>query len=67
MPTTFQRRNAPCTHCGDVVLVSEDRLGKLFGLDMRRKPKIRLQHADPSPDGEAFDGVDAACRRPRVV
>jgi hypothetical protein len=58
---------APCTHCGDTVLVVEAQIGKLFGLNLRRAPKIRLEHADPGPGGDVFDAVDAGCRRPLVA
>lgn len=69
MPTTYHPRTAPCTHCGDVVLVVETQLGKLFGLNLLRfgAPKLRLEHADPGPGGEVFDAVDEGCRRPRVA
>jgi hypothetical protein len=67
VPTTYHRRRTPCTHCGDAVLVAESRTGKLFGLNLRRTPKVRLEHADPGPDGAAFDAVDDGCRRPRVA
>lgn len=67
VPTTFHRRPAPCTHCGDVVLVCESQVGKLFGLTLRRAPKIRFEHADAGPGGETFDPVDDGCRRPRVA
>ncbi|HEX2904047.1 MAG TPA: hypothetical protein VHO01_11385 [Jatrophihabitans sp.] len=63
MATTFHRRAAPCCRCGDVVLIGEVGALKMFGLDLRMKPKIRLQHADPSTDGEIFDPVDEGCRR----
>lgn len=67
MPTTYHRRPAPCTHCGDTVLVVETQIGKLFGLSLVRAPKIRLEHADPGPGGDVFDAVDEGCRRPRVA
>jgi hypothetical protein len=67
MPTTYHRRPAPCTHCGDTVLVVETQVGKLFGLNLRRVPTIRLEHADPGPGGEVFDAVDDGCGRPRVA
>lgn len=67
MPTSYQRRATPCTHCGDTVLVVEQQLGRLFGLTLRRARKPRLEHADPGPDGEVFDAVDAGCRRPPVA
>ena len=67
MPTTYHRRPAPCTHCGDAVLIVETQVGKLFGLNLRRVPKIRLEHAAPGPDGEVFDAVDDGCARPRVA
>ena len=66
VPTTYHRRPAPCTHCGDTVLVVEKQIGKLFGLNLLRAPKIRLEHADPGPGGHVFDAVDDGCRRPRV-
>jgi len=34
VPTTYHRRPAPCTHCGDAVLVVEKQVGKLFGLNL---------------------------------
>jgi hypothetical protein len=49
------------------VLVVEERLGKLFGLNLLKAPKMRLEHADPGPGGEVFDAVDDGCRRPRVT
>lgn len=67
VPTTYHRRPAPCTHCGDVVLVVESQVGKLFGFNLRRAPKIRLEHADAGPGGETSDPVDDGCRRPRVT
>jgi hypothetical protein len=67
MPTTYRRRMAPCTQCGDAVLISEGVVGRLFGLNLPWKPTIRLQHADPGPSGEVFDAVDRGCRRPRVT
>jgi hypothetical protein len=48
------------------VLIVERQIGKLFGLNLHRTPRIRLEHADPGPGGEAFDAVDDGCRRPRV-
>ncbi len=48
------------------MLVVEKQIGKLFGLNLLRAPKIRLEHADPGPGGEVFDAVDDGCRRPRV-
>ena len=66
VPTTYHPRSAPCTHCGDDVLVVETQIGKLFGLNLLRPAKIRLEHADPGPGGEVFDAVDDGCRRPRV-
>lgn len=70
MPIAHHRRAAPCSHCGDVVLIAAKtgRKGYGFGF-MRRvdaKPKLSLEHADPGPDGEMFDAVDEGCRRPRV-
>ena len=67
VPTTYHRRPAPCTHCGDAVLVVEQQIGKLFGLNLLKAPKIWLEHADPGPSGEVFDAVDDGCRRPRVA
>lgn len=67
VPTTYQRRQSPCTHCGDTVLIVERRIGKLFGFNFGRMPNIRLEHADPGPAGEVFDPVDDGCRRPPVT
>lgn len=67
MPTTYHRRQTPCTHCGDAVLVVERRIGRLFGLNLGRKPTFSLEHADPGPGGEVFDAVDEGCRRPRIA
>ncbi len=67
MPTVHHPRRDPCSHCGDVVLVAEYRMGTLFGSKVGKKPKVRLEHADPGPDGELFDPVDDGCRRPRVA
>ncbi|HEY7008732.1 MAG TPA: hypothetical protein VH395_07325 [Jatrophihabitantaceae bacterium] len=67
MPTTYHPRAAPCTHCGDTVLIVEARIGKLFGLNLLRAPKIHLEHADPGPGDDPFDAVDDGCRRPRVT
>jgi hypothetical protein len=66
VPTTYRRRPAPCTHCGDTVLIVERQVGSLFGRNLRWAPKVRLEHADAGPDGEVFDAVDERCRRPRV-
>ncbi|WP_375484749.1 hypothetical protein [uncultured Jatrophihabitans sp.] len=66
MPTTHHPRSAPCTGCGDVVLVVERSPGLILGLRSNRKSTIRLEHADPAPDGELFDAVDDGCRRARV-
>lgn len=67
VPTTYHRRSTPCTHCGDAVLIAEERrIGKLFGIKLGRATKIRLEHADPGPDDEVFDAVDDGCRRPPV-
>jgi hypothetical protein len=49
------------------VVVVETHLGRLLGVLMRESPTIRLEHADPSPEGDVFDPVDDACRRARVV
>jgi hypothetical protein len=49
------------------VLVVEKQIGKLFGLNLLRAPKIGLEHADPSPGGDVFDAVDDGCRRPPVA
>ncbi len=67
MPSTHRVRPAPCSHCGDTVLVVEQHLGRLFGVRAGRKVTQRLEHADPGPDDEVFDGVDDACRRSRVA
>lgn len=67
MPTTHQPRRAPCSTCGDVVLVAEYSPGTLFGSRLGTKPTITLEHADPAPDGERFDAVDDGCRRRRVA
>lgn len=64
---TYHRRPTPCTHCDDAVLIAERRIGTLFGLNLPWSPKIRLEHADPGPDGETFDAVDDGCRRPPVT
>lgn len=48
------------------MLVVERRLGRMLGMRLKDEPVVRLEHADPGPDGELFDGVDGACRRPRV-
>jgi hypothetical protein len=63
----YHPRPARCTNCGDVVLVAEHSVGSIFGLRVVKAPQIRLEHADPGPDGELFDGVDEGCRRPRAV
>ena len=65
--TTYHRRPAPCTHCGDAVLVVEAQTGTLFGVNLRRPPKVRLEHADPGPVDDVFDTVDDGCHRPRVT
>jgi hypothetical protein len=49
------------------VLVVETQPGKLFGLNLGRASKIRLEHADPGPDGDVFDDVDDGCQRPPVA
>jgi hypothetical protein len=64
--TTYRRRAAPCSHCGDVVLVAQRQMPKLLGAELRWGPKSWLEHADPGPDGETDDPVDERCRRPRV-
>jgi hypothetical protein len=66
VPTVQRVRATPCTGCGDTVLVIERRLGRMLGMRLKDQPAVRLEHADPGPDGEVFDGVDGACRRPRV-
>lgn len=66
MPTTYQPRREPCSHCGDTVLVAEHSVGSLFGARFGKKPTFRLEHADPGPEGELFDAVDGGCLRPRV-
>ena len=66
MATTYQRRPAPCSHCGDVVLVAQRRMPKLFGADLGWGPKAWVEHADPSPAGETDDPVDEHCRRAPV-
>ena len=63
VPTSYQRRERPCSHCGNVVLVVEASMGTIFGARIGRKPRMGLQHADPGPDGEVFDAVDDGCRR----
>ena len=67
MPTIYHPRPARCSHCGDVVLVAEHRLAKLFGSRVGKKSTIRLEHADPGPDGELFDEVDGGCHRQPVA
>ena len=62
----FTTRPAPCSHCGDTVLVVAHQELKLAGLRVSKGHIDRLEHADPSPDGETHDGVDDACRRARV-
>lgn len=64
---TYRRRPAPCSGCGDVVLIAEGTIPRLFGLDLKRRSKVWLEHADPGPSGEVHDPVDADCRRPRVT
>lgn len=59
-------RPAPCTHCGDKVLVVVHQELKLFGLRIGKGGIDRLEHADPSPEGEIHDGVDDACFRTPV-
>jgi hypothetical protein len=66
VPTKYHPRPARCTTCGDVVLVVERSLGTVFGFRLAKQPVIRLEHADPAPDGELFDAVDEGCRRPPV-
>jgi hypothetical protein len=48
------------------VLIVETRVSKMMGFTLRWAPKIRLEHADPAPNGEVFDGVDDACHRARI-
>lgn len=60
-------RPAPCSHCGDTVLLVSRAALKLFGLRVTKGEVDRVEHADPSPDGEVFDGVDADCHRAPVV
>lgn len=67
MPSTFSRRHAPCSNCGDVVLIATYTAKKMFGRPVDKGPKITLEHADPSPEGEVFDPVDDGCRRQRVA
>jgi hypothetical protein len=55
VPTTYHRRPTLCTHCGDAVFVVEAQIGKLFGLNLLRAAKMRLEHADPGPGSEACD------------
>lgn len=62
----FRTRPAPCAHCGDTVLVAEQTPLKLFGFRLGKPAVSRLEHADPAPDGEVFDGVDDACHREPV-
>jgi hypothetical protein len=66
VPTEYHPRPTRCSKCGDVVLVAEHSMGKLFGSRMGKKPTVRLEHADPGPHGELWDAVDDGCRRPRV-
>ena len=64
----YRARDTFCSHCGDTVVIAEPPPLRGFGWKFR-KPKVeatRLEHADPSPDGEVFDGVDSACRRDPV-
>jgi hypothetical protein len=49
------------------VLIGESTGLKLFGIDLRMKPRAGVMHADPGPDGEVFDPVDDGCRRPPVA
>ena len=68
VPTTYRPRRAPCTHCGDTVLIVEAQIGSLFGMKLRGvAPKVRLEHADPGPVDDVFDAVDDGCRRPPVT
>ncbi len=62
----YRTRPAPCTHCGDTVLVAERPALKLFGYSLGKPSAGGLEHADPSPDGDVFDGVDDSCHRPPV-
>lgn len=70
VPVNHRPRRARCSHCGDVVLIAERTNRTLWGMPFMRRvdPKnnITLEHADPGPDGETFDGVDDDCRRPPV-
>lgn len=63
----YHPRPAPCSHCGDKVLVVAHPPLKVFGLRLTRSAIDRLEHADPSPDDEIHDGVDADCHRAPVV
>jgi hypothetical protein len=67
VPTTYHPRRGRCTRCGDVVLVAERSPGTVFGMRLAKTSEIRLEHADPGPDGELFDAVDDGCRRARVA
>jgi hypothetical protein len=67
VPTKYQPRAARCSHCGDVVLVAEHTIPKLFGSRVAKKSTVRLEHADPGPNGELWDPVDEGCRRARVA
>ena len=68
VPTTYRPRRAPCTHCGDTVLIVEAQIGSLFGMKLRGvAPKVRLEHADPGPVDDVFDAVDDGCHRPPVT
>jgi hypothetical protein len=49
------------------VLIVEVHRPKLFGLSLSKVPRVSLEHADPSPDGDVFDAVDDNCHRPRVT
>lgn len=62
----YRTRPAPCAHCGDTVLIAADTPLRLFGRRIGAAAVARLEHADPGPADEVFDGVDDACTRPRV-
>ncbi|MHA3703828.1 hypothetical protein ACXR2U_16775 [Jatrophihabitans sp. YIM 134969] len=62
----YRPRPAPCSHCGDTVLIATRQPTKVLGIKFGKPAPDRLEHADPSPDGELFDGVDDACHRAPV-
>lgn len=64
--TEYRTRSAPCAHCGDTVLIAQTAPLKLLGFRFGKEVESHLEHADPSPGGEVFDGVDDACTRTRV-